>query len=110
MAEAHFLRKARALWRFRSWSLAEGWSYLLLLFVAMPLKYGANWPLGVQVAGWIHGALFVIYLILGLYTAIFLRWKLARVASAVLAALLPFGPFVLDRVLKREEKELRAST
>ncbi len=92
-----------SLGRFRLISLAEGVSYLLLLGIAMPLKYLAGIPEAVQVTGWAHGVLFVAYMAAGLDVAISRRWKIGKVALAVLASLLPFGPFVFDR--KYLEKE-----
>ena len=48
--------------RFKWISLAEGLSFLLLLGIAMPLKYGFDMPLAVKYLGWVHGALFVVYI------------------------------------------------
>ena len=42
----------------------EGWSYLILLFIAMPLKYIFDMPLAVRIVGSAHGLLFVAYVIL----------------------------------------------
>jgi integral membrane protein len=80
--------------------LLEGTSYLTLLGVAMPLKYIAGKPEMVEVVGWIHGLLFVGYsLMVGfafVMKALNLRWS----ALAMVAAVLPFGPFVLDVKLR----------
>ena len=48
--------------RFRIIAVLEGWSYVLLLFIAMPLKYMFDMPLFVKYLGWAHGALFVAYM------------------------------------------------
>lgn len=88
--------------RFRFVALLEGLSFLLLLFVAMPLKYLAGMPLGVRVVGMAHGVLFVLYVLLLLEVALALRWGPVRVGAAFLASLVPFGTFVLDARLKRE--------
>ncbi len=85
--------------RFRYVGYAEGASYLLLLGIAMPLKYLADWPLGVQVLGWIHGVLFVGYIFLALQLGQGSGWPRRRYVYAVAASLLPFGPFVFDRHL-----------
>lgn len=82
---------------------AEGVSFLLLLFVAMPLKYLASQPLGVRIVGPIHGALFVGYVGLVLFAARRERWDLGRVTTLVVAAFLPFGPFLADRALRPAE-------
>ena len=54
-------RKMKSLNLFRKIAIAEGISYILLLFIAMPLKYWANMPQAVKYTGWAHGLLFVLY-------------------------------------------------
>lgn len=77
----------------------EGVSYLLLLGVAMPLKYLAGLPLAVKLVGWAHGVLFVAFLFaLGL-AMLRARLTLKLALSVFIASLLPFGPFVVDRRL-----------
>jgi integral membrane protein len=88
--------------RFRSIALLEGISFLVLLLIAMPLKYMADMPLPVKYVGWAHGVLFVLYMILWLQCSIELSWKFKRIVWAFLASFLPFGTFVLERQLKRE--------
>ena len=90
--------------RFRAVALLEGLSFVVLLFVAMPLKYLAGQPLGVKLVGWAHGVLFMLYLLALLEVWVARRWSLARVAGAFMASLLPFGTFVLDARLRREEQ------
>ncbi|HVG56964.1 MAG TPA: DUF3817 domain-containing protein [Hyalangium sp.] len=89
--------------RLRAAGLLEGASFLILLFIAMPLKYAAGMPLAVKFVGWAHGLLFVIYLLVLGHTATVLRWPLSRVGAGFIASLLPFGPFVLDARLRRDE-------
>jgi integral membrane protein len=90
--------------RLRLLGLAEGISFLLLLGVAMPLKYLAGMPLAVKLVGWAHGLLFVLYMA-ALAVAFGDRgWPLSRAALLFLAALLPGGTFVADRWLRREER------
>ncbi|MFP2926455.1 DUF3817 domain-containing protein [Pyxidicoccus sp. 3LG] len=91
--------------RFRAVALAEGLSFVVLLFIAMPLKYLAGMPLGVKFVGWAHGLLFVLYVFSLLDVAIACRWSLLRVGAAFIASLLPFGTFVLDARLRREAQE-----
>ncbi len=90
-------------------ALIEGVSFLVLLGVAMPLKYFADWPLGVRVVGLLHGVLFVAFGLALLQTMIVSRWTLSRGALIFSAALLPFGPFVVDRRMRRYEAEFLAS-
>ena len=93
-----------AIGRLRLIGIAEGISFLLLLGIAMPLKYVAGIPEMVKWVGWIHGLLFVLYLAAVAHVTFLHRWSVLRVAGAFLAALLPFGTFVLDAKLRREEK------
>lgn len=83
----------------------EGASFLLLLGVAMPLKYLAGQPMAVKVVGWAHGALFVaLCLVLAIETRR-RRWPLRRPLLIFVAALLPFGPYLFDRRIARYEEE-----
>lgn len=88
-------------------TLVEGVSFLVLLGVAMPLKYFAGLPLAVRVAGSIHGALFIAFGLLLLRTMFVARWTMLRGAIVFLGALLPFGPFVMDRRMRAYEAEFR---
>lgn len=85
--------------RFRLVAWLEGISYLLLLFIAMPLKYLADMPLMVKYTGWAHGLLFVLYLIFLLEVAFRYKWSFKKLFLGGLASLLPFGPFVFDKKL-----------
>jgi integral membrane protein len=92
----------------RAVSLTEGVSYLLLLLVAMPLKYLWDQPLAVRYAGWAHGVLFMalgVLILLAMWRAA-LPFKLAVIVG--IAALLPAGPFFADRLLKRHQLSLEA--
>jgi integral membrane protein len=89
--------------RLRAIALTEGVSFLILLFIAMPLKYVAGIPVAVKVAGWLHGVLFVMLLGVLFETQRWLSWSRKQTAQVVLAALLPFGPFVIDGRLRREQ-------
>jgi len=86
----------------RSTGLLEGTSYLLLLFVAMPIKYLFGQPVAVQVIGAAHGVFFVLYVLIAMWAARKLRWPMKRLAKVIVASILPFGPFVIDRSLKQE--------
>lgn len=89
-----------ALQQFRLVGHLEGISFVVLLFVAMPLKYLAGWPLGVRVVGAVHGGLFLLYLVALMRIASDDGWPIRRSAGALLASIVPFGFFVFDgRVL-----------
>jgi len=83
----------------------EGWSYLLLLFVAMPLKYLLDQPLAVRVVGAAHGGLFLALMTALLACWIARRWTIPRVALVGAASLVPFGTFWADRHLARWQRE-----
>lgn len=99
-----------SLGRLRAVGLLEGLSFIVLLGVAMPLKYLAGMPEMVRVVGMAHGVLFMLFFLAVVQVAIERRWPLTRVVLALAASVLPFGPFVLDaRLLRRElEAEERA--
>ena len=88
----------------RKVGLIEGISLLVLLFIAMPLKYIWDEPGAVKVIGWIHGALFVLFMLLVLRVYDQRSWPFKKLVLAFIAAFLPFGTFVFDRQLKEEEK------
>ncbi len=83
--------------RFRTVALMEGVSFLLLLFIAMPLKYLANIPEPVKYLGWMHGLLFVLYIIFLLELWVAVKWPFKKVVIAFLASLIPFGTFILEK-------------
>lgn len=83
--------------RFRLLSWAEGISFLLLLGVAMPLKYAMDMPLAVSVVGMIHGALFVAYLGFAYYMKELKLLSFKEMMIAGVASILPFGMIYLDK-------------
>jgi integral membrane protein len=85
--------------------LVEAVSFLLLLGVAMPLKYLAGFPLAVKIVGWAHGILFMVFGLALLRVWITARWPFGRVVLVFVAALLPCGPFVIDRRMRAWEAE-----
>lgn len=92
--------------RLRIIGLAEGASYLILLLIAMPLKYVAGLPQAVQIVGALHGGLFILFVLSVIEVTIRRPWWSPKFwFFAALAALLPFGTFVFDAWLKRVEKE-----
>jgi integral membrane protein len=97
----------KSLRQLRLVALLEGSSFLILLFIAMPLKYLGGLPQAVRVVGSIHGALFLLFLA-ALYRAARARaWPRRRSITAFVASILPFGTFVFDASLRREIESLR---
>ncbi|MBT2756984.1 DUF3817 domain-containing protein [Mesobacillus foraminis] len=88
--------------QFRLMGFIEGTSLLVLLFIAMPLKYLAGLPEAVKVVGSVHGFCFILYLFVIAYTTFKIRWSLKWMVSSVLVAFIPFGNIVLDRFLKTQ--------
>jgi integral membrane protein len=93
---------------FRKAALAEGISFLLLLGVAMPLKYAAGYPMAVMIAGSIHGALFVLFMILLYLVKDQYNKSLGWAFKAFIASIIPFGTFILDKEWKKEEMVIGA--
>lgn len=81
----------------------EAISFIVLVALAMPLKYIWGQPGAVRVVGLIHGILFVLFCLALLRVMIVCRWPLARGAFVFVMALLPFGPFLIDRKLRAWE-------
>jgi integral membrane protein len=77
--------------------LLEGISYLVLLGIAMPLKYYYDMPSMVQNVGMAHGVLFVAYVIILLIVHILYKWNILRTLGAFIASLVPFGTFYADK-------------
>lgn len=75
----------------------EGLSFLLLLFVGMPLKYFAAMPEGVRVLGPVHGGLFLIYCALVFFIGSAQEWSAKKYCAALIASVLPFGTFVFEK-------------
>jgi integral membrane protein len=88
--------------QFRWVAFLEGLSFVLLLFIAMPLKYWAGMPLAVRIVGLVHGLLFVAFCGALFRVALERGWPLRRWGLAFVSSLLPFGTFVFDRSLRRE--------
>jgi integral membrane protein len=88
-------------------ALLEGISFLVLLGIAMPLKYGAGMPLAVTIVGWAHGALFVLYVVAVARAGLLRRWPAARWIVNLVASIVPAGPFFLEGRLRREQEQLR---
>lgn len=78
-------------------SILEGVSFLLLLFIAMPLKYIWDLPQMVEVVGMFHGILFVAYIMGAVYLYRPLNWDMKTLLIVCLSSVLPFGPFYVEK-------------
>ena len=77
-------------------SYLEGISYILLLFIAVPIKYYANDPSLVKLLGMPHGLLFVAYVILSLVSSKKYRWNSKKTLVVLISSVIPFGTFYVD--------------
>ena len=94
---------------FRMIALAEGISFLTLLSIAMPMKYFIGMPEVVRVVGSIHGGLFVLYAGLLAMLHFRQRWSFSFSLYALLASVIPFGTFMLDKQLRKKEVLIKVS-
>ena len=86
--------------------IAEGVSFLVLLLIAMPIKYYLGVPEVVKYVGWIHGVLFMAYVVAVFVAIRAMQWNWFSVLVALGASLIPVGTFILDKQLKRRQDEL----
>lgn len=82
---------------FKKTALVEGISLLALLFFAMPLKYIYDQDIFVKIIGMAHGILFIAYVIIAVFLMFSLRWKVKLLAIVLLASIIPFGTFYVER-------------
>lgn len=88
----------------RAVGFLEGISFLLLLFIAMPMKYMMGNPILVKYVGMGHGVLFIVFLIVLFAVCEKQKWSLKVFILGLIASILPFGPFVFDRKIKHLEQ------
>lgn len=82
---------------FRLISTLEAISFLVLLGIAMPLKYIWEMPEMVRVVGMAHGVLFVLYVGGAIYMFKKLKWSIKDLFIVIMCSVLPFGPFYVER-------------
>ena len=88
--------------RLRSVGILEAISFLLLLGVAMPLKYAFGQPEMVRIVGMAHGVLWILYVGLAGLGQLDYKWPLKTTVLLLIASMLPFGPIVADvKLLKK---------
>ena len=87
---------------FRVVALLEGVSYLLLLFIATPIKYLANDPQYVKMLGMPHGLLFIGYVLLAFLLKSHYKWNTKSFFIVLICSLIPFGTFYADKKYFRE--------
>ena len=89
--------------------LLEGISFLLLLFIAMPMKYMLDNPVLVKYVGMGHGVLFMLFLIVLFTVCEKQKWSIYMFILGLMASILPFGTFIFDRKLKTFQQPIAES-
>ena len=82
---------------FRATAILEGISYLSLFGMTMPLKHWADIPEPNKYVGYVHGILFIVYVVVAVMFCWERKWNLKRFIILFLASLLPFGTFYADK-------------
>ena len=89
--------------KFRLINKIEGFSYLFLLFVAMPLKYMAGFPIATKIAGMIHGVLFIGFVYQLIMATEDVPFSKKEAFTFFIASLIPFGSFYVEAQFKKKD-------
>jgi len=90
--------------KFRIINKIEGYSFLILLFVAMPLKYFAGISMATKIAGMVHGILFIAFIYQLIMATEDLPFSKKEAFIFFIASLIPFGSFYTDTLCEKKEK------
>ena len=90
--------------RFRLISFIEGISYLILIFIAMPLKYFAGIPLAVKIVGMAHGVLFILFVLALIIASKKYKWHFLSFQLFVYS-LIPFGFILIEKIIMKKSPE-----
>ncbi|MFC5045378.1 DUF3817 domain-containing protein [Aquimarina hainanensis] len=82
---------------FKIISYLEGISFLLILFVTMPLKYLFDSPQPNQVIGMAHGLLFLLYVVFAIMMKEERKWNGKTLFIVLICSIIPFGTFWMDK-------------
>lgn len=85
--------------RLRILAFIEGVSFLVILFITMPMKYAFDNPAPNKAFGMVHGLLFILYLLAVIQIKIEQNWSFRKTALALVASIIPFGTFWADKKL-----------
>lgn len=89
--------------RFSLINTIEGYSYIILLFIAMPMKYLLAIPMAVKIVGMVHGILFIIFCLLLVMASNEAKWSVKESVVFFIASLIPFGTFFTKSKIKTYE-------
>ncbi|HWE68290.1 MAG TPA: DUF3817 domain-containing protein [Acidimicrobiales bacterium] len=90
-----------AMQRYKVMAYIVGVGLIILVFIGIPLQYGANFSLVEKVVGTLHGFLYIVYLVAALDLARRARFTLLQMAAMIGAGLLPFLAFIIERSVER---------
>ena len=93
-----------ALKRFRLISASEGLSYLILVFIAMPIKYLGDNPIYVKIFGMAHGVLFILFMISLFEVKAKDKWDTGFMFQMFVLSLIPFGASLIEKKVKVLDK------
>lgn len=91
--------------RFRLISAIEGLSYLLLVFIAMPIKYLGDNPIYVKFFGMAHGVLFILFMLSLFEAKKKLNWDTGFMFQLFVLSLIPFGAFIIEKRVHTPKRE-----
>ncbi|MGB3591009.1 MAG: DUF3817 domain-containing protein [Nonlabens sp.] len=94
---------------FKYLAIAEGYSFLVVLFATMPLKYLAGIGLPNKLMGMAHGFLFLAYVVMAVVVGQLLKWKLKDLAIVIVMSVVPFGTFWMERQYLEPELQKQQS-
>ena len=83
--------------RFKLLAHTEGISFILILFITMPLKYGLEIGMPNKIIGMLHGILFIAYIFSTVFMKFKYEWKVSKTGFALLSSVIPFGTFLFVR-------------
>ena len=89
--------------KFRLINKIEGYSFLLLIFVAMPLKYIMGYPSSTKIVGMIHGVLFVAFIYQLFEATRSVPFSKKEALVFFIASLIPFGSFYTETICSKKE-------
>ena len=90
--------------RLRLTGILEGLSFIILLAIAMPLKYMAGKPEMVSIVGMAHGVLFILYILFSVLAKFEYPWSWKKMFALWVASVVPFGTFYADYKLLRYDR------
>ena len=90
---------------FRITAFLEGVSYILLLFLATPIKYVYNDPQYVKMLGMPHGVLFMAYVVIAILISSDMKWSNKTLGIVLMASVIPFGTFYIDKKYLKTSNE-----